>query len=203
MEFQEVVRRRKMVRSFTPRPVASEIVARILANAQRAPSAGYSQGWGFLVLEAADDRRRFWDVTEDAASGPARTKWPSLRDAPVLVICLSDKEHYLARYSEPDKGWTDRDERRWPVPYWHLDTAMAALLMLLTAVDAGLGALFFGIVPERLAAFREAFAVPERLTPIGVVAVGYAAPSDPPSPSLRRGRRPEAEVVRRGRWGRG
>jgi hypothetical protein len=29
--------------------------------------------------------------------------------------------------------------------YWQIDTGFAALLVLLTAVDAGLGALFFGI----------------------------------------------------------
>ena len=41
---------------------------------------------------------------------------------------------YLERYAEPDKGRTDRDEARWPVPYWDVDTGMAALHMLLTAV---------------------------------------------------------------------
>ncbi|MGH9285205.1 MAG: nitroreductase family protein, partial [Acidimicrobiales bacterium] len=44
-----------------------------------------------------------------------------------------------------------------------------------------------------------AFAVPERLEPIGAVALGHPA-DDPPSPSLRRGRRPERDVVHRGRW---
>ena len=67
---------------------------------------------------------------------------------------MSNKSAYLDRYAEPDKGWTDRDECRWPVPYWDVDAGMAALLMLLTAVDEGLGACFFGIPPERIAAFR-------------------------------------------------
>jgi hypothetical protein len=63
-----------------------------------------------------------------------------MRTAPALVLCLSDPERYLDRYAEPDKGWTDRDPGRWPVPYWDVDTGMAALLMLLGAVDAGLAA---------------------------------------------------------------
>ena len=74
------------------------------------------------------------------------------------------------------------------MPYWHIDTGFASLLMLLTAVDEGLGACFFGIPPERIAAYRDAFGVPAEYTPIGAVTIGYRAP-DHRSPSLRRGRR--------------
>ena len=49
-----MVRRRRMVRNYDPdRPVPAEIVDRLLAHALRAPSAGFSQGWGFLVLESS------------------------------------------------------------------------------------------------------------------------------------------------------
>ena len=113
-------------------------------------------------------------------------------------MCLSNKLAYLRRYSEPDKGWTDMDERRWPVPYWDIDTGMAALLMLQTAVDAGLGAVFFGVFDQ--ATLRKTFAIPDEYTAVGTIAVGYAKPGDRPSPSLRRGHRAPADVVRRGRW---
>jgi len=108
---------------------------------------------------------------------------------------------YLDRYAAPDKGWTDRDEARWPVPYWHIDAGFASLLVLLGAVDAELGACFFGIPPERFDAYRAAFDVPVEFTPIGAISIGYPAP-DRRSPSLKRGRRPVADVAHRGRWGR-
>jgi nitroreductase len=85
------------------------------------------------------------------------------------------------------------------VPYWDVDTGMAALLMLLKAVDEGLGACLFGIEPDHIAGFREAFGVPEEYMPVCVVSFGYAAPS-PKSASLKRGHRPAAEVVHHGRW---
>ena len=88
-----------------------------------------------------------------------------MRTAPVVIVPLSNRGAYLDRYAEPDKGWTDRDEARWPVPYWHIDTGMAALLILQTAVDEGLGACFFGIPPDRIDAFREAFGVPDDVHP--------------------------------------
>jgi nitroreductase len=262
MEFAEVVRRRRMVRNYDPdRSVPAEVVERMLRHAIHAPSAGFSQGWGFLVLESAADRERFWTATtpEDwtpaqpaggggaagggaggggaagsggaaggggaagsggggaagsggggaagsggAAGGggcPGQGRWlAGMRRAPLIVTALSNKETYLDRYAEPDKGWTDRDESRWPVPYWHIDAGMAALLMLLTAVDAGLGACFFGIPPARIGAFRAEFGVPEPYTPVGALTVGYPAP-DWRSPSVRRGRRDLTDVVHRGHWG--
>ena len=113
---------------------------------------------------------------------------------------LSSKRVYLDRYAQPDKGWTDRAEDRWPVPFWHIDTGMAALLILQTAVDEGLGACFFGIPPDRFAEFRAAFGVPESYTPIGAITVGHCTDDAGTRGSAGRGRRPAAEVVHRGGW---
>lgn len=198
MEFQEVVRRRRMVRNYDQtRAVPAEIRDRLLANALRAPSAGFSQGWAFLVLESTEDRARFWAATVTSDEPDAWLR--DMQNAPLLIVPLSHKQAYLERYAAADKGWTDRDETRWPVPYWDIDTGFAALLMLLTVVDEGLGACFFGVPRERLPVFRAAFGVPEEFTPIGCVSVGYPAP-DRRSPSLRRGHRPVTDVVHHGTW---
>jgi len=191
MEFTEVVRRRHMVRQFTDEPVAPESLDRILANAVRGPSAGFSQGQAFLVLTDENDRKRFWTVGGEAAA-------PSVAAAPVIIVPMSAKEVYLDRYARADKGWTDRDEKRWPVPFWHIDTGMAALLILQTVVDEGLGALYFGIIPEAVAPFREAFGVPADLEPIGAIAIGHDAEAAPRD--LRDRRRAAPDVVRFGRW---
>jgi nitroreductase len=193
MELTDAIRRRRMIRTYDPdRPIAREAVDEMLGLAVRAPSAGYSQGWRFLVLDDITSRDSFWAATTD--DGPADRWLERLRTAQVLIVCFSDKHAYLDRYAEPDKGWTDRDEGRWAVPYWHIDTGMAALLILLAAEDRGLGACFFGIPGERWDDLRAAFAVPAELVPVGVVSLGYPAP-DVRSPSLKRGRRSHADVV--------
>jgi nitroreductase len=199
MEFQQVVDRRRMVRNFTGDPVDAALRDRILANALHAPSAGFSQGWAFLVLDSDADRELFWRSTGVDESDEPNPWLDGMRRAPLLVVPLSHRDAYLDRYAEPDKGWTDRSEDRWPVPYWHIDAGMASLLMLLTAVDAGLGACFFGIPPEHIVPFRAAFGVPDGYVPIGAIAIGHRAP-DRKSPSLRRGRRGADEVVHWGRW---
>ncbi|HEX6057306.1 MAG TPA: nitroreductase family protein, partial [Intrasporangium sp.] len=200
MEFSDVVRRRRMVRRYDPdRPVPPEIVERCLANAVRAPSAGFSQGWDFVVLAEDDDRDSFWRATTPG-DGPSDSWLSGIRNAPLLILCLSDKDAYLDRYAEPDKGWTDRDEHRWPVPYWDIDTGMAALLILLTAVDEGLGGLFFGVPPAHHDAVKVAFGIPSGRAIVGVVSIGYALPG-PKSPSLRRPRRGVEDVAHWGRFG--
>jgi nitroreductase len=181
-----------MVRSYDPdRPVPPELVESLLNLAIRAPTAGHTQGWRFLVLNDITSRDRFWTATAEGEPDQWRER---MQDAPVLVVCFSDRAAYLDRYAEADKGWTDRDEARWPVPYWHIDTGMAAMILLLGAVEAGLGACFFGVPPSRLPDLADAFAVPAGLSPVGVISLGYPAP-DVRSPSLRRGRRPLADVL--------
>jgi nitroreductase len=205
MDFEQVVRGRRMVRTYDPdRPVSREVVHRALALATRAPSAGFSQGWDFVVLSTPSQVDTFWTAATGPAPGPADRWLTGLRTAPALVLCLADRRRYLERYAEPDKGWGDPDAQqaqdRWPVPYWDVDTGMAALLLLLTAVDEGLGGCFFGVPPGRHAAVLEAVGAPAEHRVVGVVSLGHPA-RDRRSPSLRRGRRPVAEVAHDGRFG--
>ncbi|HEY7044504.1 MAG TPA: nitroreductase family protein [Nocardioidaceae bacterium] len=198
MEFQQVVERRRMVRNYSDEPVDPVVVDRIMSNALHAPSAGFSQGWGFLLLDTPADVARFWACTTDEGELP--DSWlRGMHRAPVVVVALSCKDVYLDRYAEPDKGWTDRDEHRWPVPFWDIDTGMAVLLMLQTVTDEGLGGCFFGVPREHWEAFRAEFGVPAAYTPIGAVTIGHRA-SDTKSPSLKRGRKPVADVVHRSHW---
>jgi nitroreductase len=185
-----------MVRTFLDRPVDAAVLDRILARGQRAPSAGYAQGFEFLVLEGPEQTGLFWNVT--AGDQPVlEGVWA----APVLIVPCASKKAYLDRYAEEDKGWEDRDEGRWPMPFWYIDAAFASMLILLSAVDEGLGALFFGLFPPTLDPFRSAFGIPDEWEPIGVIAVGHPAPVDPVKSSAHtRPRRPLTEITHRGRW---
>jgi nitroreductase len=50
MNFEDVVRKRRMVRHFTDEPVPVETVEHMVELAQRAPSAGFSQGVSFVMV---------------------------------------------------------------------------------------------------------------------------------------------------------
>lgn len=194
-----------MVRRYDPdRPVPPTQIRALLELAIRAPSAGFSQGWDFVVLHRPEHRAAFWTATGPRDPGTEPDPWlVGMRSAPVLVLCLSDPQRYLDRYAEPDKGETDRDPTHWPTPYWDVDTGMAALLLLLGAVDASLASCFFGVPADRADAVRISFDIPAGRRIMGVVSLGYPATDGPDrrSPSLRRGRRPVAEVGHDGRFG--
>jgi nitroreductase len=208
VEFSEVIKRRKMVRAFSPEPLAPGVTDRLLRAANRAPSAGFSQGYSFLVFEGIEQSAPLWEVLDqDAASAGAmeaglRAMRTAMSRAPLVIVPLACKDAYLDRYARPDKGWTDRDDSRWPVPYWYIDTGFTALLILLAAVDEGLGAVFFGIQPEIIPEFQRRFGVPEQWTPIGAIAIGHPDPAGDPAPSSARSitRKSLDELVHRGQW---
>jgi nitroreductase len=188
-----------MVRDFSDEPVARPLLDQLMSNARRIPSAGYSQGSAFVVLTDPDQRRLFWQTT----SGPdwrGESESVQLTRAPVVIVPLANKQAYLDRYAMPDKAHTPlSSEAQWPVPYWDVDTGFGVMLILLTAVDLGLGALFFGIFQGEQA-LMDALGVPEGYQPIGAIAVGHPAPGERSQPELPTGRRRLEEIVKWERW---
>jgi nitroreductase len=197
MEFAEVLRRRRMIRSYdAARPVPADALDAVLAAALRVPSAGFTQAISFLVLTSDSERETFWRLTADADSAWLR----GMRSAPVLVALWTNQEAYLDRYAEPDKGWTDRDPARWSAPYWFVDAGMASMAALLSAVDQHLGACFFGIPADRIAAVRDTFGVPPSQLSVGVISLGYPVSTPISGSPTRRLRKAPAELVHRGAW---
>jgi nitroreductase len=177
MELRDLVRRRRMVHRFTREPVAEETLVRVLEIARHAPSGGFSQGFRLVVLDDPARVEWFWRATtppdelpeldERIATGP-----------PVVALPFTSKATYLDRYSAPDKaGFGLQSEEAWPVPFWHLDAGMAIMLILLAAVDAGLGGWFFGIVHGERDVVRE-FGIPDQYSLLGAIGIGHRAPDD-------------------------
>jgi nitroreductase len=202
VEFNDVIAKRRMVRAFSTDPVDPEAIERILKAANRAPSAGFSQGYALLVLDRPDQLQSFWQLQFDEGDDEKlKARFEPVTRAPVVIVPLSCKDAYLDRYARPDKGWADRDEARWPVPYWDIDTGFMAMLILLAAVDEGLGALFFGLFGPAIGRVRDHFGVPDEYMPIGAVAIGHADPTlDQGGSSKTIKRRDLSDLVHRGRW---
>ena len=188
-----------MTRAFRPDPVPRDSLDRCLDAARRAPSAGNTQALDLLVLDGPDATAAYWDVTLPA-SRRATFRWPGLLRAPVLLVPCAHAQAYVDRYGEPDKAATGlgAGADRWAVPYWHVDAGMAAMAVLLTAVDLGLGALLFGLFDHE-AAVRARFGIPDERHPVATIAVGHPRP-DAPGRSAGRIRRPAEAVVHRGSW---
>ena len=103
-----------MVRSYKSEPVPREVLERILDNARRAPSAGFTQGQSFVVITDPATRRAIAELAHEheyVADGFD----PWISSAPVHVIICTSEAAYRARYAEPDKASSDKADE-WPVP---------------------------------------------------------------------------------------
>ena len=196
-DLTSIIRRRRMTRNFDGGPTSSEVLD-LCDIARRAPSAGFSQGCHFLVLQEAS-KETFFDVSGAGAWFARRA--PGVRHCTHVVLVLTDPTAYTDRYSEPDK--IDRGLTRpepWACPYWLTDAAMAAQNLLLLCEERRWGALLFGLFGDPSTTLRE-FGVPDTIQCVGAIAIGHRSEHDRPTGSpITRPRRASAEIVHLDRW---
>ena len=196
MEYKDVLRKRRMVRNYSPEAVSEDVLERVVQAARRAPSAGFSQGTAFIIVTEPELRSAIANLCHEPEYVAAGFD-PWISKAPAhIVVCVSE-EAYHQRYREPDKVDDQGNEIDWPVPFWWIDAGAALMLVLLTAVDEGLAAGFLGTDAEDL---RSLLGIPDAMVPIGIVTVGHPAP-DRRSGSLKRGWRSDDQVIHWQTWG--
>ena len=201
MEFRELIHRRRMIRKFEQKPIPDHVLTRVLEVARHAPSGGFSQGFDFVVLTQPKELEWFYRTTDDPRDPePFPGRQPDLAPA-CLILPFTNKRRYLDRYAQPDKLQFGMDkEENWPIPSWTVDTSMAILLILLAAVDEGLGAWYFFISRGEDDVMRD-LGIPPSCQLLGVIALGYPSPGDTPaSAAFTRRRRPFEEMFHLGRW---
>jgi nitroreductase len=164
LRFTTVVKRRAMVRAYTEDPVPEEKIQRLLTYAVRAPSAGNLQPWEFIVVRDPAVKKR---LTE-AAFGQT-----SVAMASVIIATCANVQRASGRYGQ--RGMF----------YSLVDASFASLLILLGAVDEGLGACFVGAYHSEEVA--KILALPDHVRPVGLITLGYPAekPRKPSTPRLR------------------
>ena len=176
MDFESVVKRRRMCREYLDRDVPREKVDRVLDLASRYPSAGHTEPQEFIVVR---DRR----VKEDLAR--AALDQAFVAQAPLVIVVVSDVRRSARRYGERGVHF-----------FSIIDGAFVAMLILLAVVDEGLGACFVGSFYDR--EVQEVLGLPAHIRPIGVIPIGYCA--EGPRKLRRRSR---AQIFHRDRYGNG
>ena len=161
-DFASVVKRRRMIRRYTDRPVSEDAVTRLLRYAVRAPSAGNLQPWEFIVVR---------DPAVRADLAKAAMNQRSVATAPVIVATCADVQRMGEKYGTRGAF------------YSLVDTAFASLLILLGATEQGLGACFVGAYDP--AAVAKIFGLPDHVRPVGLITLGHPA-EEPRKPSGKR-----------------
>ncbi len=107
MEFADILKRRRMVRSYLPDLIPREVVERIVVTVRRAPSGGFSQGHRLVVVTEPETRAELARLAgEDEYVAAGGQAWIST--APVHVFHGTREESYHERYRKPDKLATAR-----------------------------------------------------------------------------------------------
>jgi nitroreductase len=197
MEFEKVARKRRMVRNFQTKSIPADVVNGLLELALHAPSAGFSQGWAYIVVTDGTLRKKVGEIQGETDFYAGRRFHKFISEAPTLIVACASEKIYHDRYREPDKLKEDGTEIEWPTPYWYFDLGCACMLIFLAAVNEGLAAAFTGVF--RVDQMRQLLGIPSHFHPAGVISIGYAA-EDVKSPSLERGRKPLKDVVHYERW---
>src|SRR5215475_10665202 len=168
--FYDLLKQRRAIRSYSGEPVPRETLERIARAARRGPNAGYSQGLRLLVV---DDRET---IEALAAFQDEERSQAWFRKAAAHIFVLTREQDYHDRYNQPDKlAVTGGAEVLWPVPFWHVDAGAALMLVLLAALEEGLGAGVYGVPVEEDARWRELLGIPDDLTIVTGVTVGHPA----------------------------
>jgi nitroreductase len=153
-EFNDIIKRRKMVRQYIQdKPIPQEIVDKLIANAHRAPSAGHTQVQEFIIVQ---------DPLIKEKLSEAALNQEQVYDAPLSIVVCANTSRSVGRYGKRGREF-----------YSIIDGAFASMLILLTAVNEGIGACFVGaFLDDKVSEILE---LPKYVKPIGIIALGFPA----------------------------
>lgn len=151
--FLETIFARRSIRKYTQEPVEQKKIEMLLKAAMAAPSASNRKPWQFVVVTQRG--------TLDALA-EAHPYGKMLFEAPLCISVCGDL--------------TEME------PYWVQDCSAATENLLLAATGLGLGAVWLGVYPrdQRVAAVRATLALPDHITPLNLISIGYPAEEKEP-----------------------
>jgi len=154
MEFAELIRKRRSIRSYQKREIPDEILMRILDSARLAPSAKNLQPWKFVIVK--DENRKL-----EIARLCKERLW--IADASVIIAGVAINPDYRMGCGEPSS---------------QIDISIAFTHMILAAANEGFGSCWLGTfkIPE----VKNILGIPERFPLVSLLAIGYPAENPPP-----------------------
>ena len=160
MDFDEVIKRKKMIREYDSdrQQIPAQIIRKLIKNAHKAPSAGHTQVQEFIIVK---------DISIKKKLRKAAVNQEYVEKAPVLIVVCSNTSRSVGRYGIRGREF-----------YSIIDGAFASMLILLTAVNEGIGACFVGAFQDNKVS--EILELPKDVRPIGIVCIGYPSSVERP-----------------------
>ena len=191
MDALEAIQARRSIRKYTDEPVPPEMIDRLLEAARAAPSTSNTQSWKFKVITDPQTRARIKDVAYGQKF---------VARAPVIIACCLDLDAFREKGKQTLKlvlsgavrpsmemilraarGGKDREfspER--VVINGTINVAIATDHIVLAATALGLGTCWIRAFDAP--AVQEILAIPEGLTIVCLLTIGYPDQSPPARP---------------------
>ncbi len=116
MDFDEVIKKRKMIRNYdSDKQIPNEIITKLIKNAHTAPSAGHTQVQEFIIIKDPSIKKKL---------RKAAVNQEYVENAPILIIVCSNTSRSVGRYGNRGKEF-----------YSITDRAFESMLILLTVVN--------------------------------------------------------------------
>ncbi|MDR4503652.1 MAG: nitroreductase family protein [Candidatus Scalindua sp.] len=158
MEFYDVIRKRRSIRSYKPDLIEEDKLNRILNAAILSPSAANRQPVSFVVVKEDETKRRLKDAYSQ--------KW--FYTAPIIICACA----------MPDEAWKRGDGK----PYVDVDVAIAMDHLILAAFNEGLGTCWIAAFKSKVV--KEVLELPDNVEPLILTPLGY--PVNIPEPTYRK-----------------
>jgi len=151
MEFYEVIKTRRSVRSYKPDPIPEDVLERVLDAARIAPSGSNRQPWKFIVVKDEETKKKLVPACHNQS-------W--IADAPVIIVaCARELDYNRGGYMGKLSGV--------------MDAAIAFTHLILAARTEGLGTCWIGSFDnERV---KEILEVPKGWNVAALTPLGYPA----------------------------
>ena len=152
-DFIKTIFQRRSIRKYQDKAVEKEKLVLLLQAAMAAPSARNNQPWEFVVVTEPGKMTKFRE----------NMKYGNYNAPAAIVVCGSPK---VMKNDDAEK-------------FWIQDCSAAVENILVSAVSLGLGTVWLGVYPkeETIQTVRELVSLPEEVTPLAVLYIGYPAES--------------------------
>lgn len=154
-----VIYERMTSRSFQNKPISKEKIKEILTAGTMAANSGNMQPWEFIVVDQPEMQKKVAENTYAGYYAKGANYQKYVEEAGLIIVACTNFKRTVSAYGEDGNLWA------------LLDTAAAVQNMLLTATAMGLGSCWIGGINKE--GIRKLLNIPEGITPISLVLIGY------------------------------
>jgi len=149
MEVSDAIKQRRSTREYSPAPVETEKLVKILEAARLAPSASNRQEWRFIVVNDPDTRQKLSQAAKNQKF---------VAQAPTVIACCAVTDEHTMTCGQL---------------CYPIDCAIAIDHMTLQATELGVGSCWVGAFHEN--EVKKILSVPEDIRVVELLTLGYPA----------------------------